>query len=88
MEIFFKNGQNKSKFESKVRNVYLRIKSQTLLYQRDGDTACCLISLFIVAQKEHLIKNTQEFCMRTRLSSVPTIRKLMKKYITHEIHSI
>lgn len=84
---FFKNKRDIVQYSDKIRNVYLHLKGNSALYEDEGETMCCLLSLFVVLQKNHLIKNTQDFCMKTRLSSVPTIRRLMKKYMTSELQS-
>lgn len=86
MDAFFKNEKDIGLHAGKIHNVYLQLK-KTDLYENEGETMCCLMSLFVVLQKNNLIKNTQDFCMKTRLSSVPTLRKLMKKYVTNEILS-
>ena len=45
-----------------------------------------LIALYISARRHKHVKNLQHFCMKTRLTSVPTLSKLLKQYSIHHTY--
>tara|TARA_Y100000389_G_C17403434_1_gene486685 strand:+ start:325 stop:1197 length:873 start_codon:yes stop_codon:yes gene_type:complete len=63
----------------KMRDVWCRL-SRSDLYENEGEVMTALITAYIVSSEYNLIKNTREFCLKTRLTSVPTLQKIRKRY--------
>lgn len=76
MNIF--SGDNKF-INDKMKDVWCKL-SKSELYKNEGEVMTALITAYIVSSEYELIKNTREFCLKTRLTSVPTLQKVRKKY--------
>lgn len=76
---YFNNALPQNNIQSKIILVYSEL-SKTTLYTKEGEIMTSLVSLFIVLRHCGIIKKYHELCLKTRLTSVPTFTKIMKKY--------
>ena len=65
--------------EIKISLVYSAL-SKTILYSKEGEIMTSLVALFLVLRYYGIISKYHELCLKTRLTSVPTFTKIMKKY--------
>lgn len=56
---------NKKLFETKLQN--------------EGTLMSCVCAVYVVAKKNKLVKNTTHYCSMIRLTSPPTLNKMLKK---------
>lgn len=70
------------KYKFIIKNVYNYLKTTQL--KLEGETITATLSLYVVGKRHGVFKSATEFCMRTRLTSVPTLKKMEKKYAKPE----
>ena len=61
--------------------------STTSLKVNEGDIMTSLVAFFVVLRHKKLEKTYSGFCLKTRMSSVPTFGKMVKAYVDHAANS-
>ena len=78
IDIFLSKNEQKDKLSKMIYKLYSYLIKTTM--REEGETLTSLISTYIVISKYKIVSNTKEFCMKTRLTSVPTLNKVLKKH--------
>lgn len=65
------------KYQKHIVKMYDYIKENMM---NEGETITAALSVYVVCKKHNIFKSATEFCMKTRLTSVPTLKKMENKY--------
>lgn len=72
------NNQQKILYQH-ICNIYKNFE-HTHMCKFEGNNIIIISIIYIIAKKEKLIKNVQQYCSTVRLTSAPTLSKILQKY--------
>jgi len=73
------NNIDDTQFYEQIYKIYMYFK-QTDMCKLEGNNIVIISIIYIVSKKKRLIKNIQQYCSKTRLTSAPTLSKILNKY--------
>lgn len=78
LDIFMTNEEKKNEITVSVHKLYDDLEKTSII--DEGETIISLMAVYVILNKNGTIDKPKDFCMKTRLTSLPTFNKILRKY--------
>ena len=68
------------KIRENILEIYKHILIHSSIYTIEGETMTSIVTIYLVGKKIKQYRTMKEFCNKTRLTSTPTLSKILRKY--------